>query len=180
MDIIKNTTIRNKYMDGFERTVPVKYLVVHGTGGGKRAKGLLTWMNNPNQRQQARYRRGVALFHYIIDRHTGNVIEIIDPDRWVYHASIGDMDGGTIGVELVNPNPDNRSAYHRTQYEGLTNLFFYLKQRYPTIENVISHRYAKKVIGGNGNKNCPGNFDWDLFAKMISAERTDTKDCLKV
>lgn len=177
MEIKKEKVIREKYTEGHKRTKPVKYLVVHGTGGGRSAENLLAWMRNPNQKQQARYRRGVALFHYIIDRD-GTVIEIIDPHNWVYHASIGKMDAGTIGVELLNPHRDNRSEYTQEQYQSLVELYDHLKGMFP-LQKIFSHRYAKQVLGGGKKKNCPGNFDWDKFQEMI-AEQTEKKgkDCL--
>lgn len=177
MKIIKEEVIREKYTQGHKRTLPVKYLVVHGTGGGRNAKNLLAWMRNPNKKQQARYRRGVALFHYIIDRD-GSVTEIIDPHNWVYHSSIGEMDAGTIGVELMNPSKSNSTAYTDEQYKSLVELYDYLKGKFP-LEKIFSHRYAKQVIGGHGRKNCPGNFDWDRFSKDIQefTEKAD-KDCL--
>jgi len=179
MDIKKEKIIREKYTQGHKRNLPVKYFVVHGTGGGRNANNLLAWMRNPNKTQQSRYRRGIALFHYLIDRD-GTVIEIIDPHRWVYHCSIGKMDAGTIGVELMNPNRDNRYRYTDEQYKSLVDLFNHLKAKFP-LQEIFSHRYAKQVIRGFKRKNCPGNFDWKRFADMLE-EKTENKDvdCLKI
>ena len=74
----KDLVIRQTYCNGFARSKPVKYIVVHGTGGGSSAQRLLKWMRKPGQAQQDRYKRGIALFHYLIGRE-GEIIEIIDP-----------------------------------------------------------------------------------------------------
>lgn len=169
MDIVKNLTIRKKYFEGYNRTKPIKYIVLHGTGGGNSARALLNWMANPNDAQKARYRKGVALFHYLIDK-TGAIHEIIDPDKWVYHASIGKMDGGTIGIELLNPSRDNSKHYTPAQYAALWSLIENLRERYKSIEKIISHRYAKAILGKGKHKNCPGNFDWSLLANAVLSD----------
>jgi N-acetylmuramoyl-L-alanine amidase len=174
----KDLVIRQTYCNGFIRSKPVKYIVVHGTGGGSSAQRLLKWMRKPGQAQQNRYKRGIALFHYLIGRE-GEIIEIIDPSRWVYHSSIGRMDAGTIGIELVNPSRDNSTGYTDAQYESLVNMVEFLRQDF-SVDKIISHRFAKEVLGKGKTKNCPGNFDWEKFTmslKQYSATRT-AHDCI--
>lgn len=156
-------TIRTKYTKGHKRTLPVKYVVVHGTGGGKTSNGIIRWMNAPEPKRVSWYKRGIALFHYIIDRD-GTIKEIIDPKYWVYHCSIGKMDAGTIGIELMNPSSANKDPYTELQYYALRNLIIHLKTgEYADIKEIFSHRYAKQIIGKGKRKNCPGNFDWEKF-----------------
>lgn len=177
----KDLQIRQKYMPGYARTKPVKHIVIHGTGGASNARPLIKWMLNPGKAQANRYRRGIALFHYMIDRD-GDITELIDPDRWVYHASIGKMDGGTIGIELGNPSRTNSEPYTDPQYVALGNLIEFLLADYRDIDSIISHRYAKEVMGKSGTKNCPGNFDWELLSNMLKKFGVTRKahDCLQL
>ena len=159
MEIIKNRTIREKYHQGFNRTKDISEIIIHGTGGGSSSKGLMRWMLNGGRARE--YRRGVALFHYIID-FDGKVIEIIDTDRWVYHSSSGIHDEVTIGIELMNPDFANNAAFTNEQYNSLHSLIFdVLLYKYPTIDTIMSHNRAKQKYSG-GTKQCPGpEFSWD-------------------
>lgn len=165
MNIQQDLRLREKYTQGFARTKPVKYITVHGTGGGSSAARLLKWMLKPGKQREDWYKRGIALFHYIIDRD-GSIIELIDPDKWVYHASVGKWDAGSIGIELMNPKSDNSGDYTSMQYRALTFLCKELIYKYP-IEKIYSHKYAKEVIAKRGSKNCPGNFNWKKFSKEL-------------
>ncbi len=169
MEIIKDTKIRDRWHAGFKRELNPHTVVLHGTGGG----GTYNWVLQGGRKEQ--YKRGIALFHYLIERD-GATTEIIDPDRWVYHSSSGQFDSRTIGIELVNPSPTNNSTYTENQYKSLFDLiFFELFERYPIIQ-IMSHNKAKEIYSG-GNKVCPGKFDWDrLEQEMFDAGYTFTKN----
>lgn len=169
LKIHKDTIIRNKFFDGYARTLPITWFVIHGTGGG----GTLRWMRYQvklNSKRGLKYQRGVGLFHYLIERN-GMIWEIIDPDMWVWHASVGNIDGGTIGVELLNPSPFNRKKYTVEQYDALLALYTHLRtKKYPKMDIMISHNRAKQKISGR-TKKCPGKgFDWRLWRNMVAKQ----------
>jgi len=116
-----------------------------------------------------RYRQGDGLFHYLIERN-GTIYEIIDPDKYVLHASQSTRDRRSIGIEMENPN--NASPFTPAQYDSLEWLVFrYLGNRYPTITSIISHNKAKRRANGNTKgKYCPGKgFDWSRLETIMSS-----------
>ena len=157
MKIIKDSSIRDKFHKGFKRTRGPSEIIIHGTGGGHSAKGLLRWMMQGERGKL--YYRGIALFHYLIDRN-GEITEIIDPDLWVYHSSSGKHDERTVGIELMNPYIDNGGYYTQEQYDSLMQLIFdELMERY-SIDSIMSHGRAKQKFSGEYKK-CPGSaFEW--------------------
>jgi len=155
IETIVDTAIREKWHRGFERERQPDTVVIHGTGGG----GTYQYVLGGGRKKL--YKKGIALFHYLVERD-GKVIEIIDPDRWVYHSSSGKQDEKTIGIELLNHDKNNKDQYTNAQYEALFFLIFdYLCDRY-SIRIIASHNRMKEKYS-DGNKNCPGNFDWDLL-----------------
>lgn len=191
MNIKKDTIVRERYKggtrimagkvvtfnDGYPRDREVNWFVVHGTQGG----GTLEWIRNINMKTSRAkdYQSGVGLFHYLITRK-GEVWEIINPDRWVHHASIGALDAGTIGVELENPDPNNAAEYMPVQYDKLVELYDKLRsEKFPKMDVILSHNRCKQKVLYEAKglkppvwaKKCPGpGFDWELFRKKIKAK----------
>ena len=148
--------IRDKYHSGWPRKQSkVNQIVIHGTAGGHNATDLLSWMFNSGRKG---YKSGIGLFHYAIDK-TGDVYEIISPDRWVYHSTSGAHDKTTIGIELINSSKDNADKYTREQYHELYKLFKDLRERGYKINSFIGHGRCGEIYSRQG-KNCPGNFNW--------------------
>lgn len=194
MYIIKDEIIRKKFKgghqwmngqklvfdEGFERTMDVGWFVIHGTAGG----GTLNWVRNadPNSPRGQRYARGVALFHYLIERD-GTVHEIIDPSKWCLHASIWKLDSGTIGVEMVNPDWGNKDDYTDEQYNSLLELYNYLRGGdYPDMDVMLSHNRCKQKVNYEMKgltpprvaKACPGpGFDWNVWRKTVGNDGWD-------
>lgn len=165
--INKDNIIRRKFHAGYRRRSyrgdKVKEIVIHGTGGG----GTLNWVRHGGRADE--YYRGVALFHYLIQRD-GKIWEIIDPDRWVYHSSSRRKDANRIGIEVVNLDYGNRGPYENVQYESLNWLMYeYLMERYPSIHVILSHRRSmEKYSKGRRTKNCPGEgFEWDKVEEYM-------------
>jgi N-acetyl-anhydromuramyl-L-alanine amidase AmpD len=184
MEIIKDIKIRKKWHKGFRRNLlcrkrnRVKTIVLHGTGGG----GTYNWVLDGGR--SVLYKKGVALFHYLIERR-GKTIEIIDPDRWVYHSSSGEKDKETIGIELLNPGALNSRLYTGFQYTALWELIFdELFNRYNII-NIVSHNYMKEKYSG-GKKECPGDgFAWvallsELYTRGYVYEREGEEAFLNI
>lgn len=160
MDIKVDTRVRDRWHSGFEREKDITTIVLHGTGGGSSTEGLIKWMLDGERGDS--YERGIALFHYLIGRD-GEIIELIDPEFWVYHSSSGRQDRRTIGIELMNPDPSNIAEYTLDQYDSLFWLMFEnLFPSYPTINAIVSHNRMKEKFSG-GSKDCPNNFEWEAL-----------------
>lgn len=154
-----DTKIREKWHKGFNRSEKPTEIILHGTGGG----GTYTYVFNGGRKEL--YQVGIALFHYLIERD-GKTIEIIDPEKWVYHSSSGKHDEETIGIEILNPSANNTQAYTIQQYKSLYDLIVELFQRYP-ITLIRSHNMTKQIYSGTG-KPCPGNFNWHDLEVWLS------------
>lgn len=161
-----NTSIREKYHRGFDReNEPITELVYHGTGGGVTASGLINWMITNGR--QSEYKKGVALFHYLIDPN-GEVTEIISPENWVFHSSSGAHDKNTIGIEMVNGSAHNENDYTANQYNALVKLTATLMKKYP-INSIVGHGQNKLKYSGV-YKECPGiKFRWDIIENDLLA-----------
>lgn len=166
MKIHKDTSIREIWHRGFERDSDPDTIVIHGTGGGGTYGYVARGGDDSNTKRK--YRRGVGLFHYLIER-SGKIIEIIDPDRWTHHSHRGQRDKHTIGIELVNNRRNNSGDYTKDQYDSLFYLvFFYLMKKYH-ISVIMSHKRSMiKYVPQKKPKDCPGpNFDWKKLEKQM-------------
>jgi N-acetyl-anhydromuramyl-L-alanine amidase AmpD len=172
--IVRNTSIRDKYTRGFERSAPPRAIIIHGTGGG----GTLKWMENAAESRDgrdrvraARYRRGIGLFHYLVERD-GTAVEVIDPAMWVAHSTSGDYDRGTVGIELLNPGFTNAAEYTEHQYAGLFSLVDMLMSMFP-IRTIAGHHVTAVRYSGPASRKglppCPGNFDWERLCMHLSS-----------
>lgn len=166
--IYKDEVVRSKFTRGKHRWGrKVNEIVLHGTAGGS----TLNFVRNATGTRAHRYRHNVGLFHYLIQRD-GDIWEIIDPDRWVYHSQRSSKDSHTIGIELVNLDYGNRGDYTDKQYDSLDYLIFgHLMEEYPKISIIMSHtRSYQKYVGGNRRLPCPGpGFEWDILEKSMDS-----------
>ena len=175
MEIVKDQLIKEKWHRGFERKQPIDEIVLHGTGGG----GTYQYVLQGGRKEL--YIKGIALFHYLIEQN-GKTIEIIDPERWVYHSSSGKHDERTIGIELLNPDFQNKGSYTEQQYKSLFELIDLLMSA-NRIERIVSHKYNYMTFSGD-TKNCPGNFNWirlgdHLKQKKVKYTNTNS-ECFEV
>lgn len=153
--------VREMYHEGFSRDLEdVEEVTIHGTGGARSASGIFNWMQNLAQPWEAdRWKRGVALYHFLIDR-VGEIYQLVDLDRWVYHSSSGQHDKKTIGIELINPVKDNQGGYTLQQYESLDYVLGNIILPLCPVERVSSHQFNYRNFSG-GDKSCPGPlFNW--------------------
>jgi hypothetical protein len=167
-----DTRIRDKYHTGFDRKdSAVSHFIVHGTAGGSKAEDCLKWMirggdmGGGNFRKDD-YKRGIALFQYMIDRD-GKIIELISPHKWVYHSSTGSFDAMTIGAELINPDRNNGGGYTDMQYKSLAMLYKFLNERFGNLKIMQGHGAIKKEKTGS-SKTCPGKgFAWMKLNSLL-------------
>jgi len=158
MNIIIDDKIRHKWHSGNARYSAPNEIVLHGTGGG----GTYNWVLGGGRASE--YVQGIALFHYLIEND--RTLEIIDPDRWVFHSSSGYHDRSTIGIELLNTSPQNKIPYSEDQYRMLFDLLILLTEKYP-IDTITSHSYNAKKYS-NRDKDCPGAFDWEKLEQWFT------------
>lgn len=165
--VVVNPTIRRIYMEGFPRPAGiVNEIVVHGTGGGQSAAGIIRWMEQGER--AAQYRQGIALFHDLVDRD-GTIHNIIDHARWVYHSGSGNHDRETIGIELVNPMAGNAGPYTDDQYDALGERILEIMETYP-ITAIAGHGYNQTKYSRKP-KACPGEaFDWERLYDWLLDE----------
>lgn len=96
--------------------------------------------------------------HYVIDRE-GIIYQLVADKNIAYHAGKSrlpngetDVNGASLGVELMNTEKD---SYTAKQYQALKGLIAGLKKNYP-IKYVLGHKDIAP-----GRKTDPWNFDWD-------------------
>lgn len=163
--------IRNKYHAGFNRQDDIiTHFIVHGTAGGQTAESNLKWMLSggavpDGTTRENQYRRGVCLFHAIIDRD-GKIIEIINPHKFVYHSSSGTFDSHTIGVELTNPDRTNGGSYTDMQYKALAKYYLWLSEIFVNMKTIEGHGAIKQEKTGT-YKFCPGAFSFNKLNIML-------------
>ena len=153
-EIIRDQVIRNKYHSGFSRNVPVTEIVLHGTMGG----GTYRYMVNGERGTY--YKKGEALFHYLIEE-SGRIIEIIDPDRWVYHSSSSGHDRFSIGIEFEKNDRTNLKEPNAAQYAAIDYLLRYLLKRFPRVLTITGHDYNAAKYSNRPPKPCPGGLNWE-------------------
>ena len=164
MNIIDYPQIRNKFHKGFDRENDPIEIVLHSTGGGSSALGVLKWMMTGER--EVEYKKGIALFHAMIDVN-GDVYQIIENNKWVYHSSSGAHDKETIGIECVNSSVANKEDIKEEQYTALLEYVQMLLDQFP-ITRIVAHdynnfKYSKK------KKGCPGlAFQWDKIKKYLT------------
>lgn len=153
--------IREKYCEGFVRPLEPNEIVIHATAGG----GTIEWILSGQAGEEAvsGYKKGVFLFHYLIDTKP-QIIEVIDPMRWVKHSTSGAHDKDTIGIEVMKLDRYNATDITAKQYEQLDILIKDLVLKFP-IERIVSHDYNAKTYSGYPPKPCPGKLDWSFAEK---------------
>lgn len=180
MNLIKDDRIFEKYFkpiaDKFKRnTETINEVVIHGTGGGQYALDVIDWMLSGEREKE--YKKGIALFHYEIDRN-GDIYEILSPDYWCYHSSSGVHDRFTLGVEFVNTKPDNKGIYTYEQYSAFYELLISFIKHYP-IKYIVGHGHNKQEYSKE-YKECPGQFfEWNKLQKKFDLKLL-AKECYRI
>ncbi len=176
-EIIIDDVIRKKWHPGYSRSkrnwkgqlidIPITEVVIHGTAG----LGTYEWVRDGGR--AAEYRKGVALFHYIIEYDIDMIREIEPTEKAFYHSSSGRHDLGTIGIEIENPSKLNRTKYLDRQYEQLNCLILdYLVPKYPTIKNIVGHNFNATVYSNKPKPECPGPlFDWTKIQSELDRRK---------
>ena len=147
----------------FDRDIKdISEIVIHGTGGGVNAISLLRWMITGGRVEE--YKRGIGLFHYLIDRD-GEIYKLYSLEKWMYHSSSGQHDKCTVGIELMNPSTNNQVEYTAEQYRSLAELVKAVNGLV-TIKSIVGHGLNKQKYSGS-YKVCPGRFDWFNFGETL-------------
>jgi len=165
MEILIDNIIRKRYMSGFTRSKKPFIIVLHATAGGN----TLEWMRSMNNERASNYRKGIGLFHYLIQSN-GQIVEIINPSKWVYHAHAGQKDSESIGIEIEKFDPTNMIDATSKQYTSLIYLINKLKKDYP-ITRIESHRYRARKYSGYNKWQCPMTLNVNKILNGIQDNR---------
>jgi hypothetical protein len=146
-----------------ERTLPIRYIVMHSTGG-KDSRGWLSKWNKKNAGSQ----QNIVSIHYLVQRD-GIVYRVIDEAKRAWHAGISKMPGGekdgnscSIGIELEHLNEPN---YTEAQLDSAAELVHTLIHQYNIDgKNVVSHA---SIGQPPGRKVDPVHFDWGDFWRRV-------------
>ena len=150
-------------------------IIIHGTGGGDSSKALIDgWIMSNHFERAAAYTAGEG-FPFNIDVN-GDVYELCDPyEYWQYHSGTWSPkmpvqeDMYTIGIELMNPHPENQSGYSVGQYAALLDLIFMIFGK-TQIKKIYGHGAFQKIKTGK-YKNCPGiRFKWQVLTNELMAK----------
>lgn len=94
---------RNHYLDDdeyFHEAYQKRQIFIHFTAGSSRALNTINYWNRDE---------GRIATSYIIDKNTGKIYEVYDPDHWSFHLGIsntnGRLDKSSIGIELCSYGP---------------------------------------------------------------------------
>lgn len=148
-----------------ERTLPIRYIVLHTTGGVDSRNWLSKW----NRAAPGSAQNQVSI-HYLVQR-TGAIYEIIDEQKRAWHVGVsrmpdGETDGNSaaIGIEIEHLNePD----YTEEQLNSTAELVHDLMQRHKIDgKHVVSHA---SVAQPAGRKIDPVHFDWADFWNRVAA-----------
>lgn len=177
MNIIKNTSIREKFHHGYPRDKnKVTALVIHGSGGwyGSTCDSWINYMHDPeghgDQKRSPLQKEGILLYQYLVNRK-GGICEIIDPENYVFAASIGRMERYCINVELINWGSANSGNYTEEQLQTVKNLFLFLKKDFQEISIITGHEgIYEHYTGQKLGKTCPGNFNFNELANLLENE----------
>jgi hypothetical protein len=168
--IIQDYSVIDKWFEGWSRNVnTIIEAVIHHTDGGGNVETLKNWMLNRERTDQ--YKKGIALFHYAIDKK-GSIWEVAPLSRWFYHSSSGKHDEYTIGIELIHKS----GQFTEKQYDS---LFYLLFETFPkwckNYNHIVSHDYNYNKYKSR-TKNCPGpEFDWDRLKLEINKRKLNFK-----
>lgn len=147
------------------RTLPIRYIVLHSTGGTDSRNWLAKW----NKRVPSSAQNNVSI-HYLIQRD-GTIYQIIDNKKAAWHVGVCLMPGGetdgnacSIGIELEHLNEPN---YTEVQLNNLAQLVHTLLPLYNiTGDRVVSHASVARP-GPNIRKIDPVNFNWADFWNRV-------------
>lgn len=155
-----------------ERTHPIKYIVLHTTGGTDSRNWLQKW----DKRNPLSDQNNVSI-HYLV-RRDGKIYQIAPDNTRAWHVGIcqmpdGETDGNgySLGIEMEHLNePD----YPEVQLNATAELTHNLMQKYSIPGKfVISHASCARP-GPNKRKVDPVHFDWGDFWTRILAVATPT------
>jgi N-acetyl-anhydromuramyl-L-alanine amidase AmpD len=176
MNILQDNCIFDKYFKAIAENYKresINEIIFHATAGFNTAQGLLNWMLAGQRASE--YVKAIGLFHYLIDRN-GDIYQIVPDEYWVYHSSSTTTaeihDKITLGIEHINPSPQNADKLTDQQYNSSLALIKYLMTKYK-IETIAGHTATALKYSGKSNPvPCPGNnFNWLLYENNLPLQK---------
>lgn len=152
-----------------ERTLPIRYIVLHTTGG----TDSRIWLSKWNKKQETD-QNNVSI-HYLVQRD-GNIYHIINDEKRAWHVGVslmpdGETDGNSasIGIEIEHFNePDYTEAQLNSVAELVRNK---MQEHKLDGKHVVSHASVARPLK---RKVDPVHFDWanlwDRIEKLNAQE----------
>lgn len=147
-----------------ERTLPIRYIVLHTTDGTDSRNWLSAWnRTNPHSEQNQ------VSIHYLVQRN-GNIYKIIDEEKRAWHVGKSQMQDGetdgnsaAIGVEIEHLN---EADFPEAQLNAVAILVHDIMQRHNIDgKHVVSHASVARPVG---RKIDPVHFDWANFWDRVT------------
>ena len=178
--ILQEDKIRLKYPNAFIRDLSlVSEVVYHSTAGFSDYEKFIEWVLSGERDRE--YQNNIGLFHFVIEPN-GGIHQIFDYKNWFYHSSSGKHDRRTIGIECMNPSPQNDVELTNEQYASLIDLTFNEIFSKFKISYIVGHS-MNGLIYSNVYKNtpyCPGKvFKWSLIENELLSRKINYVKYLK-
>lgn len=156
-----------------ERTLPIRYIVLHTTGGTDSRNWLSKW----NKANSASEQNNVSI-HYLVQRD-GLIYKIIDDTKRAWHVGKskmpdGETDGNSasIGIEIEHLNEPDFTEKQLQSVAELVNAK--MQEHRISGEHVVSHASVALPLAGQPGgprKIDPVHFDWaDMFTRISVLE----------
>ena len=169
------TVNREEPLTGRPRYIPVKYIVIHSTGGPD-CRPRFAFHSGTLDTNIKHFKDEVdnskVSIHYLVDRD-GTVVRMVPEDQIAYHV-VG-YNQQSVGIELIN-NGNGQDPFSPKQVHALELLLGDLLSRYSLgPENVVAHAdlekrhyFCGKVDAGPRRVDPGSNFPWQEVRTYLS------------
>ncbi len=150
--IINNRKSPN-YSSRMEKNI--EGIVIHSTEGS--GGSALNWLINPQSKVSA---------HYLV-MEDGVIYQLVDDLDKAWHAG-RKANLSYIGIEIAGYANKKDFSFTDLQYDRTGLLLSHLMKKHKlTRENVVSHGWISKNLGGTSHTDPGPNFKWDQLDKSI-------------
>jgi N-acetylmuramoyl-L-alanine amidase len=144
------------------RKAPISAIIIHDTAG-RTAHSALSWFARAESKVSA---------HVVIDRD-GTIYRVVPDERAAWHAGVsqlhgnGNVNGLSLGVELVDVDNDPEFSYTPAQLHAVTLWCGFKSHEYAIpLNRIVGH---DQVCLPHGRKVDPGaDFPWVSFLQGVA------------
>lgn len=155
----------------YERSEPVKYIVLHSTETASPADArrvIRSWSNRGERHPGAQF---------VVDRD-GTIYSTVNPDQATIHVNtnrtVGDYNNdNTIGIEIVRAG---KQKYTASQMQSVARLVAYLQDHYGLRNSAITTHGAIQP----SDRSDPVKFDMKLFNTKLAALKVKPTETIAV